>query len=714
MEQVPPIPKGLANALDTYWAAFAQAIRPEPDMTVSQWADSYRMLSPKASAAPGPWRTSRTPYLREIMDCLSPSHPCSEVTFKKGVQIGGSEAGFNWIGAVIDLWPGPAIMVLPTEGVAKAQVRQRIDTMIDSTPRLREKVSEVRSRSAANTATEKDFPGGVLYVAWATSAAGLASKPIRYVYADEIDKYPANVGGEGDPLVLVEKRANTFARRKIFRCSSPVEKGGRIDRHWEASDQRHYHVPCPQCGHEQWLKWGQMRWKLREVTELACTVCGVTREQETAAAIVACAACGGAPEAQRMTTRDTEHVERAWIECEGCQQSIEERNKTAMLEAGHWVAHRPGPGRPPGFQLSALYSPIGWFSWVDAVRQWIAAAADTTGELEKTFVNTVLGEGSERKGEKIGAESLRSRIDGYRLGTVVPGGALMLTAAVDVQGDRLEYAIKGWGRGEESWLVDWGQIYGDPSRTGEGSVWGELEKLLHRSYPHESGATLRVAAMAIDSGDGNRTQEVYLFCSKWSRRHVFAVKGASTARRPILGRPSEVDITHRGRTIKRGARVFLVGTDTAKDQIHHRLALRDCAGALHFPQGLPDSYFEEFTAERRAPRYVKGFVVFEWIKNPGARNEAWDLEVYNLAAAHYAGVTRIDWDRLEDSIRQMGLFAARSADSASPVAPVVSEEPAAVEMTPAGESDRAPDRAQAPRRNTKPPRSSWVSAWGQR
>jgi len=233
-----------------------------------------------------------------------------------------------------------------------------------------------------------------------------------------------------------------------------------------------------------------------------------------------------------------------------------------------------------------------------------------------------------------------------------------------VQGNRLEYKVKGWGRGEESWLIDYGQIYGDPAGV---EVWAELEKLLDKSYPHAMGATLRILAMAVDSG-GHHTQQVYLFAAKWAYRNVFAVKGASTAGRPVLGRPTMVDIHHNGKQIKDGCRLYLIGTDTAKSAIFARMELSAGPGALHFPSGLPEGYFDQLTAERRVERFVKGFKRHEWVKDPAVPNEALDLEVYNYAAAIYAGVSRTNWDQLEESLRQVGLFAAQAQQIAAPEA----------------------------------------------
>jgi len=644
----PSLPEGLADAYSIYADAFAKAIEPDRELTVSQWADERRVISNKGAAESGRYRTSRVPYMREIMDTLSPSHPATEVVLCKGTQMGASEAGFNWLGAIIDLWPAPTLLVNPTMAMGKLTSKQRIQPMIDETPCLSAKVADARSRDSGNTTMLKEFPGGVLRIVGANSGPGLRSMPVRFLMMDEVDAYPDDVQGEGDPCKLAEKRTETFARRKIYRLSTPINKGGRIERYYEASDQRRYHVPCPHCDHTQWLQWDRVRWKQREVRELACIGCGAIHEIETDAS-QPCPMCHAGPEQQRLTTRETDYVERAWYECEACQQDIDEWHKTTMLERGHWVSHRPGPGRQPGFHLSALYSPLGWFSWRQAVEQYLEAKQDTSGELEKTWTNTVLGIGWEQPGTTIEPALLRGRIDDYRLGTV-PDGPLILTASVDTQDTRLEYLVKGWGPGEESWVIDFGAIFGDPA---EPYVWAEVEALLSKVYKRADGTEFRISATAIDSG-GHFTQAVYLFARKWQRRHVLAVKGASTPGRPILGRPSFVDITHQGKKLTNGAKLWIIGTDTAKAAIYNRLRLdKPGPGFLHFPDGLPDTYYEQLTAEKMVQRFVRGFTRYEWVKNPKTRNEALDLEVYALAAAYYAGISRVNWDKLAHNSRKL-------------------------------------------------------------
>ena len=241
-----------ADDIRRFWR---RGMRPDPDLTVSEWADQHRKLSSRASAEPGQYRTARTPYLREIMDALSPRHPAQRISFMKAAQVGATEAGNNWIGFVIHDAPGPMLAVLPTLEMAKRTSRGRLDPLISESPALRERVNPARSRDAGNSMLSKEFPGGILVLTGANSATGLRSMPARYIFLDEVDAYPASADEEGDPITLAEARTTTFShRRKVFIVSTPTIRGiSRIEREYEASDQRRYFVPCPHCGAMQWL-----------------------------------------------------------------------------------------------------------------------------------------------------------------------------------------------------------------------------------------------------------------------------------------------------------------------------------------------------------------------------------------------------------------------------------------------------------------------------
>ena len=600
----------MANAALIYREAFWHGLRPDPELTVSTWADEYRYLSQKASAEPGRWRTDRTPYLREILDTLSPMNPIQRVVFMAGAQVGKTEAGNNWLGYIIHHAPGAIMLVQPTVDTAKRLSKQRLAPMIEETPVLRELVAPSRSRDGGNTQMVKEFPGGVMILTGANSAVGLRSMPVRYLFLDEVDGYPADVDGEGDPVQLAEKRTTTFARRKIYMSSTPTVKDvSRIEREYLNSDQRRYFVPCPHCGHKQHLQWKNIKWS-------------------------------------------DDDASTAQYACEECGVLIEERHKTEMLRQGEWKATAEGDGRTAGFHLNALYSPLGWKAWSEIVEEFIRAKGDPA--LLKTWVNTVLGETWEEDASaKIGADLLKSRVEFYQAG-VVPARGLLLTAGVDVQDNRLAVVLRAWGRDEESWLVDHMEIYGDPAQP---QVWKQLDEVLLREYQHEIAKPVRIAAAAIDSG-GHFTHEVYAYVRDRRQFPIIAIKGQSQRGKPAIGKGSKVDLNYKGRVLKGGAEVYPVGSDTIKSVVYGRLKLNEAgAGYYHFHGEVGDAYFEQLTAEKQITRYIKGFPVREWVKKNGARNEALDCEVYGYAALNWLYMRynrRTIWEQFERALEIEG------------------------------------------------------------
>jgi phage terminase large subunit GpA-like protein len=318
--------------------ALRNALRPDPILTVSEWADRFRFLSTKLAAEAGRYRTDRVPYLRGIMDALSPMHPARRVVFMKGAQVGATEAGSNWLGYIIHWSPAPVMAVWPTVKMAKKNSQQRVAPLIEDSPELAKLVAPAKQKDSGNTVLAKSFPGGILIMTGANSAVGLRSMPARYAFLDEVDAYEGDVDGEGDPVGLVKRRTNTFGRSaKMFLASTPTIHGSsRIEREYEMSDQRRYNVPCPHCGGLQWLKFERLRWER------------------------------GAPET-------------AVYVCEHCEEPIEERHKATMLPGGFWeptaVAQDPDC---IGFHISALYSPLGWMSWTDIAREWEQAQGDVS------------------------------------------------------------------------------------------------------------------------------------------------------------------------------------------------------------------------------------------------------------------------------------------------------------------------------------------------
>lgn len=595
----------MADAFTIYNEGFNAGLKPDPLLNISEWADKYRVLSQKASAEPGKWRTSRTPYLKEIMDCLSPYSEIERVVFMKGAQIGGTEVGNNFLGYIVHLSPGPVMLVMPTVDGAKRTSKTRIDPMFAAIPELKGVISDRRSKDASNTTLMKEFQGGVLVLTGANSAIGLRSMPVRYIFLDEIDAYKGDVEGEGDPINLAIKRTSTFNRRKIFMVSTPtIQSVSRIEYEYEQSDQRHYMVPCPYCNKRQSLKWKQIHWE----------------NEDPQTAVYICEYCGGI---------------------------IEEHLKTWMLENGIWEKSNPS-SKIAGFHLSSLYSPVGWFSWADAVKQFLDAK--NKDNLLKVWVNTVLGETWLEKGEAPEWQILFDKREDYRQ-ELVPSGGLFLTAGADVQKDRIECEVVAWGRNRESWSVGYFIINGDTARE---DVWNELTDFSRRYFEHSSGALLPISRFAIDSGFA--TQQVYNWVRKQPLNFAMAIKGTDSGVTP-LGLPTKVDLNINGKKLRRGAKVWAVGTSILKSELYQFLRLTQNedesfpAGYCHFPK-YDSEYFKQLTAEQLVTKVVRGYQKREWQKTR-ERNEALDCRVYARAASISFGIEQFSetkWCNLEKAL----------------------------------------------------------------
>ena len=567
----------------------ARHLSPAPAGTVSAWADRSRMLPSKSASEAGRWRTSRTPYLRAIMDDLSADSPVQRVVLIKSTQVGATEAGLNWIGWFIATQHAPMMCVQPTIEMAERFSKQRLAAMIDVTPELRAIIPPARSRDSGNTTLLKDYPGGMVLLSGANSGASLRSMPAKYLFLDEIDAYPHDLDGEGDPISLAEARLSTFPGRKVFLCSTPtIESLSRVHREWQQSDQRRYHLACPECGHRQPLTWDHLTWPDGEPGKAA-------------------------------------------YGCDHCGAVIHEHQKTALLAGGEWVPTHPE--RPVhGYHLNALYTPLGLgLSWAELAAEWERKKTDPT--QQKTFINTRLGECFADPEEKLDWEELKARAGGHALRTIPPG-CLLLTAGVDVQKDRFAVLILGWGRGGVVWIVDYQEIPADPTRPGD---WQPLDELLQTPFRNCRNAPIKVTAAAVDSG--YLTEDV-LHHTRTRRGRVIAVKGASQGGRAIIGKPSKVDYTWRGSVIKQGGEVYLIGGDTAKHWLFARLAADRQHPAqdrlIRFPEGLDDSFFVMMTAEAWDPNKRR------WVKMR-PRNESLDCACYALAAAMQPAVRMHTW-----------------------------------------------------------------------
>lgn len=564
--------------------AFRAGLRPDPEQTIDEWADANVQL-PSYVAEPGRWRTSRTPFLREIMRCLSPSHPCTTVVFIKCVQIGGTQVGVNWMGYIIDRAVGALLVFEPTKDLAKKISKEKVDPMLELTPCLKGKVKEPRARDGGNYTFSKQFLGGFLNFIGCNSAVGMRFTSTRHMMIDEVDGCPLDVNGEGHPVDLAGKRTATYARPKIYEVSTPLEAvTSRIEPDYKKGSRGRYYVPCPCCGHRQHLQWGQLVYTF-----------------------------DGEPQPERAAYR-----------CGSCLELIPEHRKTWMLEHGAWI-HEDPDNPIQSFHINALYQPYGWqLSWRKLAEDWLEANAEAKkGDTRKlkTFINTILAETWEEKGEKADEDALYKRREVYA--AECPAGVVVLTAAIDVQDDRLEVEIDGWGIDEENWSIAKKILVGNPAQP---MVWKDATDFLQQKWQHACGIALRVECVVVDTG-GHHTKQAYWYVRRY-RGRCYAIKGSNQQGAPVVPpRPTK----------PKGAAVHLyhVGTVAAKDTIFARLTITEPGpGYIHFPlrPEYDAEHFKQLAAEEKRNIYEKGVQKGYHYVKIRARNEALDLKVYNVAA----------------------------------------------------------------------------------
>jgi phage terminase large subunit GpA-like protein len=506
--------------------------------------------------------------------CSDPN--IQEVVVMAGAQLGKTEAILNIIGYHIHHDPSPILVLQPTLDMAQAFSKDRVASgLIRSTPALRDKVKDPRSRDSGNTTLHKVFPGGALTMVGANSASGLASRPIRLVLCDEVDRYPTSAGTEGDPIQLARKRSATFWNRKIVMVSTPTNKGAsRIEEAFEQSDQRRFHLPCKHCHHEQVMKWANVRWE---------------DDPDTAAYM-----------------------------CEGCGVLWSDSDRRWSIRNGTWIAAKPFNGIA-GFAINGLCSP--WTPLTDGVKDFLAVRKNP--EQLRVWTNTYLGETWEDAGEQIDDYDLAERREVIE---TIPQDVMFLTCGTDVQDNRLECSIVGWGRDDESWVVEHVTLYGDPSTP---QLWSALDSVIFKTYDTVNGRQMGIRATCIDSG-GHFTNAVYQYCKKQTGRRVFAIKGVGGEGKPAAGRPSKANVAK--------CPLFPIGVDTVKSLLFARMRIDEPgAGYIHFSDRLNEEYFRQLTAEKVVTRFHKGFKkrVFEKIR---ARNEALDCMVYSYAAYAILGI----------------------------------------------------------------------------
>lgn len=578
--------------MNVWLKTWSSESRPISKLTGSQWADRFRFVPSGTSPEAGPWRTNRTPYLQEPMDTAT-DQKTENVVLKFSSQTGKSECLLNILGYFADQEPAPQLMLQPTVEMAEAFSKERIEPMFQHSPGLRGKLEEGKegrgsSRKSSTTIRMKHFPGGYLALVGANSPAGLASRPIRVLLCDEVDRY--GVTKEGDPLKLAIQRTQNFGNRKIIIVSTPTIKGtSKIDEWYEKSDQRQFFVKCPHCHEAHVLKWENVVWdKDEEGNALPLT------------ARMYCPECG-------CLTRGAYKLD------------------PKLLATGHWKAGNP-KSKIKGYHVNALYSP--WVNLHDLVEEFVDVNKNRDKHGLMEFINLKLGEvWEEVNPDADNWAKLYERREAYPPGDVLPEGVLLLTAGVDVQHDRLECSIYGWGIGRECWGIEHRIIYGRPD---DPQTWQQLDGVLQRGYSLTNGVKISISCMCVDSGDGSFTTDVYRYTKARERQRVFSVKGRGGVGVPFINPPTKSNAMK--------ATLFSLGVDSGKSLVMNRLSVTEPGpNYAHFAEqetrGFSETFFKQLTAEVFEVTFdqEKGTKKMAW-KKIRERNEALDCAVYATAA----------------------------------------------------------------------------------
>ncbi|MGG1986412.1 phage terminase large subunit family protein [Brevibacillus brevis] len=575
------------------YQAIAQIVSPPTDLTITEWADAYRYLSPESAAEAGKYRSDRAPYQKGMMDAVSDPE-VEEVVFMMGSQVGKTLSQENIIGYYIDQDPSPMMLVVPTLDMGKSFSKDRLSTMIRDTPVLTKKVADSKAKDSGNTILHKSFPGGHITIVGSNSPASLASRPIRILLVDELDRFEAT--SEGDALDLARRRTATFHNRKIVVASTPTIKGhSRIEQLYNNSSKGEWHLPCPKCEALQPLEWNRI---IFDSVSMRCLHCGF----------------------------DSPEID--W-------------KKQQIAGKGEWIHEFP-ERKVKGFHMNALASP--WTRWQEMIDAFLIAQEELkkgNPEQMQVFVNTLLSETWEDRGDIQDENILLERRESYD--AELPNGVLILTMAVDTQNDRLEYEVVGWGKEEESWGIEKGVIWGKPDNP---QTWRELDDKRERVWKFANGAGLIVACTFVDSG-GHYTDEVYKYCGQRLQSRVFAIKGEGGSGLELIRKVSKNN--------KYKLPLILLGVDSGKTTIMQRLLIQEPGPHyFHFPieeeRGYDQIYFKGLVSERQVFRRKNGQTVMVWENvAKDKRNEPLDLRVYSLAALR---LLKPDFEALEKRLRE--------------------------------------------------------------
>lgn len=556
------------------------SLKPKKPLSIREYADNYRVIPQGGGAEYGRWRSSRTPYMIEIMESINRPE-VRRVVLMCGSQLGKTELLNNICAYYIHWEPSPILFVLPNVGLAKSHSKTRLQPLFESNPVLAQLVP--KDKNSGNEILQKVYPGGSLTLVGSNSATGLSSRPIRILLEDEVDRYAKSAGRDGDPVIVASRRTATFRDHKIIMTSTPTIKGdSRIETEYQLSTMAQFWVPCPHCGEHFVFCFDGLRWNDNE----------------------------------------------AWYECPNCSGLITDRERNIIVSQGHWEHRRESPVL--GYHLNEFYSP--WSELKKIVSDYLEVKDNP--EMLKVWINTCLAETYEdESAEILDWQSVKTMAEPYPRG-FVPANGLVLTCGVDVQRDRLVYVVRAWGENEESWLIDYDVLPGNPFTS---EPWNALDDALGRKFTHESGQEIGLRLTAIDSSDGVTQTEVYNYCRKRSATGIIPIKGSGIHGKPIISKPSLKDFDYKGRTYRGAIRLYIVGSHTATSTIYGRLFGGDRA-KMHFPDWLPDQYYVELTSEKMVSKISEGVEVKVWEKLNGRRNEVLDCEKYALAAAYALGI----------------------------------------------------------------------------
>lgn len=592
------------KSLEALLTKVLSVLEPIKKITVSEWADRERIL-PSNSAEPGRWKTSRVPYAKEIMDAFTQTG-IVRVAVKSAAQVSKTECLLNIVGRYAQVDPCSMMVVMPTLEMAQDFSKDRLTRMIEDTkiltPLFYSDRMSAKSRDKNQTMLSKFFTGGRLVLVGANSATGLASRPIRLLLCDEVDRFPTSAsGGEGDPISLAAKRTSTFWNKKIGLFSTPTTEGAsRIDVEYLAGTQEEWRHKCPNCGEFHTLDYEQMTTDFEEYSN--------------------------------ATGNKTVVVKSVKWRCPDCGEDFSELEMKASEQKYFALNPEAAANGIRSFFINGFASP--WLSWKEIMQEWHEARGDAV--REQVVYNTRFGKSYRLKGEYSDENEFLSRREEYA--AEIPAGVKVLTAAVDVQDNRLEYEICGWADGEECFAIQKAEVWGKPNKA---ETWAQLDEILDREYQCADKSFLKIARTFIDSGYS--TENVYAYCRRRSNRGIFAIKGYGAYGIPLIYK-----LTQTG-----GVTVVILGVNMGKQEVFNRLGI-GTPGKLYFhfpkddgflPRGYDQVYFKQLIAEHRVIRWSGGTAHQAWEPiYKGVRNEALDLRCYNICAIKSL---KVDWANFE-------------------------------------------------------------------